>query len=277
MSSDLPYNDSFQYTSDFYYQKCSEIPTTSSTEMISHTGIQDRNPQSLSVFLPTAMNDSSFYLLPGSQINFSILLYADTTYKECASNLILYSNYEDYIQESGLNAASTQCIQHASGPTGSPVTFSHTVSSPGFYFPVLSIPPLTHYSAQISTERVTYNLLTNTSGTITMDSCHLMFTEGTRREECKFSLTEDAIVVSDAYYCIIAVTTPFLSDVAPSYVKLTISPSPNIFRNIAFVLAAIPVVCYFPMFFFLFISYKCAKHCLGQLHNTGSNHEITTI
>ena len=278
VSSDLPYNNSFQYLSNLYYHKCAEIPTVSSMATVSHTGIQDRNPQSLSVYLPTATNGNSFYLLPGSQINFSILLYAETTYKVCASNLILYSNYEDYTQENGLNAALTQCVQHATSPTGSPTTFSHTVSRPGFYFPVLSIPPLTSYSAQISTERVTYSLLTNNiAGTNMTNSCQLIFTEGTHREECKIRLTEDAIVVSDAHYCIVAITTPFLSDLAPSYIKLTVSASPNIFRNIAFVLMIIPVVCYFPVCLLLFLGYKCAKYFLGQCHNKGKNREITTI
>ena len=277
VNSDLPYNNSFQYLANLYYHKCSEIPKLSSITTVSHAGIQDRNPQSLSVFLPTTANGNSLYLLPGSQLNFSILLYAKTTYKLCASNLILYSNYEDYIEENSLNAALTHCVQHATSPTDSPTTFSYMVFTPGFYFPVLSIPPLTNYTAHMSIERVTYDMLADTAELNMTNTCQLIFTEENRHDECEFSLAEDAIVVSDAHYCIVAVTMPFLLDLTPSYVKLTISTSPNIFRNIAFVVITIPVVCYFPACFFLFLSYRGMKYGFRHCSSKNKNREITTI
>lgn len=275
VNADPPYNDSYQYQSDLYYFKCSEIPTVTSTSMTFHTGVQEKNPQNFSVFLPTATDGNSLYLLPSSQMNFSILLYSETTYKECASQLILYSNYDDYLQENSLNAAFSHCVHQAASATDSPATFSYMVSSPGFYFPVLYVPPETSYSAQISMARLTYDALSIAG--MELDSQQLIFTEGTRIEERTFTLTEEAIVVSDAHYCIVAITTSTLSNATPSYVKLNVSASPNIFRNISYILITIPVVFYFPVCLGLFLCCKCSRYCIRKCHNKVKTREITTI
>ncbi|XP_019849817.1 PREDICTED: uncharacterized protein LOC109580756 isoform X1 [Amphimedon queenslandica] len=254
-----PYDSPYNYQTELYLLDCDNLVTSSVAYSVFSSGSQLSSATDLTADIPTAPNSSYAYLISGSTLSFNITIISDTTYRECASELNIYENYDDFINEDGLKAVQTNCInirKPSSAQSPTIVTFSSTKDS--FYFVTVFVPPSASYHVNVSVEKIFY---TNSSLMNTND-CTLRSTRSNALDvyECSFSLLTDFVIDLNEK-CVLAETTPLPPYSSPSVVKLSLLAEPNIFRNIAYAVIPSPLLVYLVACLIVWICYKGCVIC----------------
>ena len=259
-----PYDSPYNYQTELYLLDCDDLVTSSAAYSVSSSGSQSSSATDLTADIHTAPNSSYAYLLSGSSLIFNITIISDTTYRECASELNIYENYDDFINEDGLKAVQTNCINiRKPSSTQSPTLVTFSPSKDSFYFITVFVPPSASYYVNVRVEKIFY---TNSSLMHT-NQCTLRSTGSNALDvyQCSFSLLT-GFVIDFNEMCILADTTPLPPYTAtPSVVKLSLLAEPNIFRNIAYAVIPSPLLVYLVACLIVWICYKGCVFCCYKI------------
>lgn len=265
MTSIGPYDTPYYYQSELYKLSCGRLLTSSMQYSVASSGSQSSSASDLTADIYTAPNNSFAYLLSGSSLSFNISIISDTTYRECASEINFYENYDNFVDEDGLKAVQTNCVDiRKPSSSQSPTFVSFSPSKDSFYFITLSVPPSATYYVNVSVNKVFY---TNSSLMMYANKCTINSTESTLRDiyECSFTLIEQGFVMDYEETCFLAKTTSLPPYRTPSIVKLSLSASPNIFRNIAYAVIPSPLLIYLVACLIVWMCYKGCILCCYKI------------
>ena len=271
-----PYQSSYYYQTELYHMKCDRLKTISTQFNTTVTGTRPLSINDLTVNIPTAANGQYAYLVAGSHVNFSIIIWSDTTYPECSLELNIYEDYDDFLAEDGRKAIQTNCIATHKSPNVDPTLVSFQPTKDSFYFATLSVPPTATYNVTVSGSKLSYD---NTS-IVYMDKCTITSSVQTLSEKCEFTILTDNIALDFDSECILAITSPLPPLTNPSFITVSLSSSANIFRNVAYILLPVPLVLYLVACFIAWLCYKgcivCCYQCKHSIQKN-SSHEHATI
>ena len=266
----------YHYQTDLFYNKCDRFEITDIPLSFNYSGSRtDFSSASSSVSLPTTAAGEYAYLLPGSRLEFRIQVIADILFRECTIELELYDNFNDFSNRSGHRAIFSRCIRQGDSSAADPITVVYDITSPGFYYPLLSLPPTARYQVSISGTRRAYSL----GSSQVIETCSLISNRTFLQDKCEFLLLRDSIALLIEDYCIVANTSADTSSVPslpPPFITLTVQTTANIFRNILYVLVLAPVPLYFPMCLLLWCCFRCLKVCRRKCYNKFVTREYST-
>lgn len=280
LTSAGPYSSSYNFETEIYLMNCSDLYTTTTHYSFSTSGTQSTFARDITVNIPLAPDGRYQYFLPGESIvNFSILIQSDTTYTSCISELNIYDNYDEFLVENGISTIQTDCVVVHKPPitnSTAPTIVSFKPTKESFYFATLSVPPSATYFINVTVDKSSH--FTNDSFPY-MDRCILSSTEVVN--ECIFSLLASTdIILNLDPVCILATTQPLPPIVDPSFVKVTITSTPNIFRNIAYLSIPGLILIYLVVCLIVWACYKtcvaCCYKCKIEIERN-STHEYATI
>ncbi len=266
------YDSLYYYQTDIYLLQCNDLIENQVNYTITKSGTQIVNVRDVIVGIPTAPNDQFIYLAPNSIISFSVLVQSDYTYTGCTSELNIYNNYDDYLSDEGLRAIYTTCIDIKKSLQDSPTVFTYTVREPDFYFVTLSVQSDDSYSINITIDGTDYDTeITSDEDYIT--KCTITSSADTLDDQCDFQLLFSDIVWNIDSYCIVADTSPLTSSDQTSFVKFSVSYSPNIFRNFAYIMIILPLGLYFVLCLLVWLCFKGLNTLYVKCRNMHFKHE----
>lgn len=266
------YDNTYDYETTFYLMPCNDLMTKDVNYSVVRTGTQPVMSRDITVPISTGLDNTYVYLTPGSRINFSVLVWSDYTYTECISEFNLYNNYNDFVGDEGVNAIHSNCIEIKQSPIDVPTNFSYTVTEADFYFVTLSVPREDSYRVIVTVDGATYDVVNiNHTG----KQCTILSTTDTIQEQCDFDLIQSSIVWSADKQCLIAETQPYTQTPSSgaSFVRFSVSYSPNIFRNFAYIVIIAPVPLYFIMCLLVWLCFKGCNVMYVQCKNRHFKHE----
>lgn len=266
------YDIDYHYETTFYLMPCDNLMTKDINYSVVTTGMQPIFTRDLTVPIFTGPHNTYAYLAPGANISFSVLIWSDYTHAKCISEFNLYNDYNDFLSDEGLSAIHTRCIDIKRSPDDAPTNFSYTVNDASFYFVTLSVPQEGHYRVIVTVEGATYDTV-NANHTTQM--CTILSTENIIPEKCDFDLLPSSVVWSADRLCMLAETQPytFTPSSAASLVRFSISYSPNIFRNFAYIVIIAPIPLYFILCLLVWLCFKGCNVLYVQCKNMHFKHE----
>ena len=247
------YDSTYYYETDIYLTECKDLVEKEISYAVNTSGTQSDRAVDLTVEIPTASNGRYVYLAPGSKISFNVLVYSDYTQTRCTSEFNIYNDYDDFLGDEGLQAVYTRCIDIKKSAQDTPVTFTYTVREANFYFVTLSVPSEDSYSVNVTVEGQNYDTVQDY-----ITKCTITSSVDTLRNECNFELLRSSVVWDLRDYCMIAETRPLISSSTTSFVRFSISHSPNIFRNFGYIVILVPLPLYFVL---CLLAWMCFKGC----------------
>ena len=272
IASSGAYDSAYHYETDLYMTKCNSLELTSSQYTLNKTGTQPEILSDVTVDIHTAANDLYAYLAPGSSLMFEIRVWSDYTPSRCISELNIYDDYDNFREEEGLRAVYTACVDVGRSAFDEKNVFTYNVDKADFYFATLSVPSEGSYSVNTTVNAQNYSPVQEDY----IDKCTITSSLETTPTECSFGILETSIVLDTSSYCLMADTRPLVSSSTPSFVKFSLSPSPNIFRNIAYIVIVIPLPLYFIMCLLVWICFKTCNVIYVKCKNKHFRHEYLT-
>ena len=261
-----------QYQIDLFFDRCDQFQTEDVVSLLYYSGSLPKNyaTANSSVNLPTTATSEYSYLLPGSQLRFTLLVSADITFGDCSIELELYDNYDHFTNRSGHKAIDSRCIQQVESSGGSPVVVDIEITRPGVYYPLLFLPPSASYVVNLTVTNKQYSL-NNIQFT---QSCSLV--SPSQLLSCEFSVLQGSFAPLNPSYCIIANTTSTSPSLPPPFITLTTATTPNFFQNLLCVLILAPSPFYFPTLLLVWCCYKCIRSCIRKCYNKLTSKEYIT-
>ena len=272
ITSSGPYDSSYYYETDLYYINCDRLVNSHYQYNVSTFGKQPEKANDLTVNIPTAPNEQYAYLVKGSTMAFEIYIWSDYTSVECTSELNIYNNYDEFIEEEGLKAVHTSCLDISKNPYSQPNSITYHVNNDNFYFVTISVPSEASYRVNITIQQVIYS----STEVIYKEKCTITSSVETLTDACKFKILEQSIVTNTDSVCILADTRSLISSSLSSFVKFTVSYDHNIFRNIAYIVLLLPLLIYFLACLLVWLCFKCCVMVYTHCKNRNARHEYPT-
>ena len=265
------YDSTYHYQTEIFQMECDDLVKQEINYVVNASGTQPNGQVDVTVEIPTAPNGGNIYLASGSSMTFSVAVWSDYTHQPCSSELNIYDNYDEYISDEGLEAVYSNCIDIGQSSTVAPTVLTYTVDRPGFYFVTLNVLSEDSYSVTVTIDGQNYAQIND----IYINKCTITSSETSLSNECDFNdLIPSSVAWDLKSYCMVAETRQLAaSSLESSFVRLSISYSPNIFRNFAYITILIPLPVYFLACLLAWVCFKGCNVIYVKCRNMHYTHE----
>ncbi len=265
------YDSTYHYQTEIFLMECDNLVEQEVKHVVNASGTQPEDPVDVTVDIPIAPNGGNIYLASGSLISFSVAVWSDYTQRPCSSEINIYDNYDEYIGDEGLEAVYSNCIDIGRSSTIAPTVLTYTVDRPSFYFVTLNVPSEDSYSVRVTIDGQNYAQINDKY----INKCTITSSETILIDECDFNdLIPSSVVWDLKSYCMVAETRRLASSsLESSFVRLSMSYSPNIFRNFAYITILIPLPVYFLACLLAWVCFKGCNVIYVKCRNIHYTHE----